>query len=236
MNIKSNICCDLKDIRQSLSHASHILYNKKDNFDACNINALDYITKTLHTAQREIELKKECCLIIEEKKKLKEWQYTLDPEKRKKEEEIQKRKNAYEIDRLRKQNDEFIAKMNGVVNKTFIFELGGSAEYYINQIKEKFEYKEDEVFIMPDGTPIDPNLWLERRKWLVFSKKYHYNLNIMNTLARLVTIAALFKENKNKETVNSRENNVHQFEQQHGNVSESFFDDMFTTTTTTTTK
>lgn len=90
MNVEStNICCDLKDIRQSLSHASQILYNKKDNFDICNINALDYITKTLHTAQREIENKKECCLIIEEKKKLKEWKYTLDPEKRKKDDEIQ---------------------------------------------------------------------------------------------------------------------------------------------------
>lgn len=120
--------------------------------------------------------------------------------------------------------------MNGVVNKTFRFELGGSAEYYINQMKEKFEYKEDEVFIMPDGTPIDPNLWLERRKWLFFEKKYHYNLNMMNTLARLVTIAALFKENKNRETVNSREANVNQFEQDHGNVSNSFFNDMFNTT------
>lgn len=51
---------------------------------------------------------------------------------------------------------------------------------------------------MPDGTPIEENLWNERRK-------YYFNINVMNILARSVTTTALLKEKKEGKLINSKE-------------------------------
>ena len=229
MNNKNNLCCDIKkDIRKSYATVSHLLNDKKNKIDICNGSTLDYITKTLHVTQREIENKKECCAINEEKKRLKEWEYILNPEKRKKEEEVEKRKHAYQMETDNKKRDEFKTKMKNVLNKSFIFEKGAEAERYINLIRYRYEYKEDEKFIMPDGTEIEEKLWIDRRKWIADEHQYYYNLNVMNILARLVTIAAFHKSNQKKETVNAKQSDAQRFEQQHGagflqNIPESFF-------------
>lgn len=205
---------DLCDIHQSILSASKAI--KENRFACHNINAYEYLNETLETAQKKLALQNETALLKEKEDKLNNIRNKIDPKHCKKQEKIKQRKDKKNVLSKEEQLKKFKEKMSGLINKTYQFDTGGKAEFFIRDVKNYFEYKEDEKFILPDETAIPDELWKYRRQWNVLEGQYDYNLVTINILARLVAISAAYKMKKKAENLNSNQTQMYEYDHKFG--------------------